>query len=369
MSHTQQENEPDLPALIQDHPSVQVRDRIQGLHEAAAAKIADAVPENTRRAYATDRADWAAFCASLGIEPLPVRDDVLAWYVTELLERGSASLPEQRRRPLAASSVERRLSAVATMAQEHGDPAPNQRAARKAIAGHRATRPARPRQAAAAGVEELRTLVCAARAQERPGGQSAQRLRARDACLLLVAWDLMLRRSELAGLCLGDVRWHPLGMEVAVRRAKTTSEEVWQPVRYRLDRELCAVRAVREWTEILAQDGHTASRAPLLCRLTRTDALPKHPKALSATAINNTIKDLADQAGLTKRDGGPATDAAVQAYTGHSLRRGPITAAARGGRSREQIGRRSGHVPGSPVLGRYIAEGNRWEEDPLEGLL
>ncbi|MEU5858885.1 tyrosine-type recombinase/integrase [Nocardiopsis dassonvillei] len=209
----------------------------------------------------------------------------------------------------------------------------------------------------------------AARSQERVDGRSARRRWARDACLLLVGWDLMLRRSELAALRLGDIRWHELGMEVAVRRPKTTADEVWQVVRYRMDPELCAVRAVRAWTEVLAEGGYTAAAAPLLCRLTRTDALPRDPKPLSPHAVNAIVGAMAERAGLTKQVQGPAADAAVQKYTGHSLRRGPITAAARAGASREQISRRSGHVVGSHVLGSYVEQGSQWDEDPLGGVL
>ncbi|WP_435112183.1 hypothetical protein [Nocardiopsis synnemataformans] len=350
------------------NPSNQLQARLQALHEAAANKIADAVPLNTRRAYATDRADWQAFCEGLGVEPHPVSEEVLAWYATELLEKGSASVAPDKRRPLKVSTVERRLSAVATETVERGYPAPVQRAARKVIAGHNRSHPPRPRQAAAAGVEDLRALVRAARAQEQADGQPARRRRARDACLILVGWHLMLRRSEGASLMLGDFRWHELGMEVAVRRPKTTEKEVWQAVRYRGDPELCAVRAVRSWVEILAEEGHTAATTPLLCRITRTDALPTQPKALSPHSVNAIVGTMANKAGLTKHEQGPASNGLVQSYTGHSLRRGPITVAARNRASREEISRRSGHVKGSRTLEGYIEQGDQWAGDLFGGI-
>jgi hypothetical protein len=186
------------------------------------------------------------------------------------------------------STVERRLSAVATMAQEHGHPTPNQRARPQ---GHRRTPPG-----------------AAPQGRGRRGGGAARR----GTWRLPVGWYLMLRRSELAGLCLGDVRWHPLAWRSLApkppsRKSGSRCATAWTPS--------CARCAVRQWTGILAQAGHTEANTPLLCRLTRTDALPQHPKALSAATINNTIKELANQAGLTKREQGPATDTAVQAYT------------------------------------------------------
>ncbi|MEU0237663.1 tyrosine-type recombinase/integrase [Nocardiopsis sp. NPDC006198] len=351
----------------QEEPAAHLQERLRALHDAAAVKISDAVPANTRRAYAADRADWAAFCAQWGLDPLPVQEEMLALYVTELLEHGSAAVPTHKRKPLAASTVERRLSAVATWAQEEGH-APNQRASRKVLEGHRRAHPTRPRRAAAALEEDLRAMVRAAQSHELADGRPALRRRARDTVLLLVSWRLMLRRSEAAGLRLGDIQWHERGMRVAVRRPKTTVEEVWKPVPYALDPELCAVRAVRAWTGILAEAGHTAAATPLLVRVLVNDALPVHPKPLSPPALSTVVSTMAERAGLSGKALGPAEDASAPVYTGHSLRRGSITAAARRGAARDTIRRLSGHAPGSHVLESYIEQGHEWDEDPLAGL-
>ncbi|WP_043839111.1 hypothetical protein [Muricoccus aerilatus] len=83
----------------------------------------------------------------------------------------------------------------------------------------------RPRQkAAAAGPDVIRLMLASRPSPATPLG-------ARDRALLLVGFGAALRRSELAGLALGDVTPVPgRGLRVLVRRSKTDQRGAGQEV-------------------------------------------------------------------------------------------------------------------------------------------
>jgi integrase len=60
---------------------------------------------------------------------------------------------------------------------------------------------------------------------------------------------------------------------------------------------------------------------------------------------------------------------AERGYTGHSLRRGFITAAVDAGADRAHVAAVSGHRPGSPVIDEYYEQHDRWAQNPLTGIL
>ena len=82
----------------------------------------------------------------------------------------------------------------------------------------------RPRGKAAAGPDVLRLMLATRPSPATPLG-------ARDRALLLLGFGAALRRSELAGLALGDVTPVPgRGLRVLVRRSKTDQRGAGQEV-------------------------------------------------------------------------------------------------------------------------------------------
>ncbi len=133
----------------------------KSLSDPALQLLGDGIPHGTRRAYSRDRGDWAFYTELEGVDALPVDEGLLVEYVATLLTTGNPRLGEAAR-PLSAAGVERRLSAITTWSREQGHGAPDLRAARLMLRGHRRRATTRPLQAAPLTVGALRTLVAEA---------------------------------------------------------------------------------------------------------------------------------------------------------------------------------------------------------------
>lgn len=270
---------------------------------------------NTERAYRADRDHFLAWCAAGGVRTERVDAATLASYVDDLACH------------CAPSTVRRRVAGIAAWYRLLGDVPPIDASVRLAVASaswkHRSRRhPTEP-----LGVPELRAISAAL-----PDTIAG----ARDRALLLVGYGAALRRTELVGLDVTDVRRRRDGaIAVTVPRGRIV-------VPPGSSRQLCAVRAWQEWVRTARVTDGPAFRP-----------IDRHGNIrglrLSDRAVTLIVQRAAARAGL---DG--------TRYTGRSLRRGMILAAAAVGASDDgimaQTGRRSrrlvreyralGYVPG-----------------------
>jgi integrase len=158
------------------------------------------------------------------LEPLAGDPDTLALYVTA------------RASDLSVSSINVIVSAVKEAHRLGGVPL-DMAAPRLSMVlrGIRRTRGIRPqRKASAATPDVLRRLLATRRPPSSPVG-------ARDRAMMLIGFGAALRRSELVGLLVGDVRPEPgRGLIVTIRRSKTDQlgsgggERVREPRRSRV---------------------------------------------------------------------------------------------------------------------------------------
>ena len=193
----------------------------------------------TRRAYASDWADFTDWTGRHRLTALPAEPRTVALYV---------AAQQDRLRP---ATLLRRLSAIAVAHRTAGQPSPTgHELVRRAVAGLRRNHGARPAGKTALVTAPL-IAICgrlhdreSAAAQlaahsdaltDRPGAaaqrrQTAGRLRAarstalrarRDRALLLVGYAAALRRSELVGLDLADLTETEHGLQVFIARSKT----------------------------------------------------------------------------------------------------------------------------------------------------
>jgi site-specific recombinase XerD len=328
------------------------------LSAAARAAVAAGVPDSTRRAYASDLAQYATWCAGVGRTSLPATPETLTEYVTHLTTTPSA----RTGRPLAPSSIERALAAIRTAHHAADLSAPQTKGARKVLSGYRARLAeakdpaAVPKRASAAVPEALRAMLAPLDRSTLPG--------MRDASLLLLGYACAARVSELVALDITDVVPTTDGLLVTVyRRKQKRYDECAVP--YGSVPATCPVRTVRGLLELLAAAGRTTG--PLLPRIDRHGRIAPplfrrgrpigdpsgRMTAESAAAV---VTRLADRAHLDGQ------------WTGHSLRRGFATASRRAGHTLERIGRHGGWADGSRALLGYMEEGDRWEKNPVTGL-
>ncbi len=178
----------------------------------------------------------------------------------------------------------------------------------------------------------------------------------RDRALLVLGFALMARRSELAALRIGDVRFTDNGLTVLIRTSKTDQDamgaEVNIPVGVHPDTD--PVRVVRAWLAALAELGGTDG--PLLRRINRWGQL--QPDGMSGAAVNEAVQRLAAAANLEG-----AAD-----FTAHGLRAGGPTEAAKAGYPTSFIAEHGRWSKSSTQVLEYIRPVEKWRDNPMRGI-
>lgn len=173
----------------------------------------------------------------------------------------------------------------------------------------------------------------------------------RDRAIVLLGFAAALRRSELAALCVDDLRFEKRGLIVTIRRSKTDQEargtEIAVP--YVVHKTLCAVRAVKAWLEACGITAGPAFRSFTLQR-------EMLPTPINGRDVANLVKRLAAKAQL---DGD---------FSGHSLRAGFATSAAASKASLDAIARTTRHKPLS-VLMSYVRPAQAFDDVALTTMI
>lgn len=297
------------------------------LEELTAGYRSRARSANTERAYRSDWRDFSSWCAVRDTTPMPADPETVAQYLADLATTHKVA------------TVRRHMAAISAAHTLHPSRPPNpcrDQAVRDVMRGIAVEHGTPQRAASAATTKEVRRMVAALQ----PGLHGV-----RDRCLILLGFAAALRRSELAALDIADLRWVPEGIEVTVRRSKTDQmgEGAVVPVPYGSHRETCPVRATGDWLEVSGLDD-----GPLLWAISRDGALLQR---MSEQSISRVVSRAAKRAGLDQSG----------VWTGHSLRAGLATSAARAGVPDRIIMQTTRHRSRSS-LDRYIREGKRWEK-------
>lgn len=288
---------------------------------------------STRRAYAAAWTAFEAWTAEQGRSPFPADGDLVADYIGFLAREG-----------LKPATVEVYLSALSVAYAAAGFPGLRQHPRVKAVReGFQRSHGVAQRKAAPMAAGELRASLAALPATL--GGT-------RDRALLLLGFAGALRRSELVALDVADVRPVADGMVMRIRRSKTDQKGVGcdLAIPFGASPEVCPVAALRAWL-----DAAGIVEGPLFRSVGKAGRVSA--ERLSDRSVALIVKAAADRAGL---------DAA--AFSGHSLRAGFTTAAARAGRALPNIMRQTRHVKAETVLG-YIREADLFKDNAGAGLL
>lgn len=246
--------------------------------------------ENTKRSYGSDWADFSAWCAARGFDPLPARPTTVILYVTDLADRYKVS------------TITRRLSAISQAHRIAGHESPTRNAqVHEVMKGLK-------RQKGTA--REKRTAILVRDIQAIVNRLPDNLLGIRDRALLLVGFAGGFRRSELAALDVEDVEFTDDGLVVTVQRSKTDQEARGEKVgiTYGSNLPTCPVRSLKAWIEASGITNGALFRS-----------LDRHGRMhgrLSAKAVTQIIKRRAKAAGLDPTR-----------YAAHSLRSGMATQA------------------------------------------
>lgn len=304
------------------------------------ARIVDAVPDNTRRAYARQWDLFATWCAEHGRTALPATAETLAEYVGHLVDAN-----------LAPTTVQQAVAAIRTAHRAVGyRDQPDTEGARLVLRGYRRKRAAggrRAKQAPPVTIETLRAMVEASDPETSIG--------LRDRVVLVLGLAMMGRRSELAALELCDLTETPDGLEVLIRASKTDqdAEGAVVAIPHGQHPETDPVRLVCAWRALLTERGIT--EGPLLRSVTRHGQIGAR---LSADGLGDVVRAAAHRAGLPD----------AERYSAHSLRAGGATSAYKAGAPVSVIAAHGRWAPGSPVVLSYVRAVDRWRDNALAGI-
>ena len=289
-------------------PGDSVLDRRPDLADAARDYAAASEAPNTVRARRADLRVFAAWCADHRARALPAAPETVV-----------AFLADQSRSGLAVATVVRRAQSIRWAHKLRNLPPPTDREeVRAVLRGIRRERGTRQEGKAALTAE-----ILAGALPDRTGGPGALR----DRAVLLLGLATAMRRSELVGVDVGDLRRVRGGLVVAIGRSKTDQEGAGRAVAVpRLGGDLCPVGAVDEW--LAALGGPT--EGPLFRGLRRNG----RPRATRLTDkyVGEIAKRAAAAAGLDAAD-----------FGAHSLRAGYVTTARQRGVDWGSIMEQTGH--------------------------
>ena len=321
---------------------------LQRLAARAAIYASRARGDGTRRVYRSAWRGYAAWCGSLGREPLAGDPELLAMYATHRADQGIAV--STLRVDLAAIGTAHRLAGIVLDLRD-----PRLAMVVEGITRARGTRPRH--QAAPAVPDVLRRMLATC---------ATTPLGARDRAMLLLGFGAALRRSELVALRLGDIEPVPgRGLRLLVRRSKTDQHGRGQDVAVwanPADPSLCPLAALAAWRRHRdrAPDLDTSlpeslrRERPVFCGMSKAGRLTG--TALSDKAVARLVKGAAQRAGLDPEH-----------YSGHSLRAGLATAAGDAGAALPDLMRQTRHKSTQVALA-YLRPADLWRNNVTKGV-
>ncbi|RZM08844.1 MAG: site-specific integrase [Sphingomonas sp.] len=285
-------------ALILASPTPLIPRLLDEEVEAARGYVAAARAPATRRAYASDWRLFLAWCEARGLASLPATPETVAVFLSAEAQAG-----------IRPSTIGRRLAAIGYAHVQAGFDPPQQRAGavaiRNAVAGIRRTHGVTKVRKRAADGDMLRDML---RACDGDGDRAV-----RDRALLAIGMAAALRRSELVALSLGDVAVAPEGLRITVRQSKTDQEGAGAVIAVPEGRRIRPKALLLEW---IARAGF--AEGPVFRKLTPQGRITARPMSDRGVAL--VVKARAAAAGYDPDH-----------VSGHSLRAGFLTEAARQG--------------------------------------
>lgn len=302
-------------------------------HRKAAAYAVNAKSPATQDAYRSDWADFVIWCGSRGYMDLPASPQTVAAYLAALADVAKAT------------TVQRRLAAIRYAHLISGHPTPTTDPyVREVMDGIRRAKGMRPRQAHAATLDPLRAMLATL-----PDDLSGLR----DRALLLVGFAGGFRRAALCALDRADITFVPEGMDLVIRKDKTDQAGQGRElsITYGKHRDTCPVRALRAWL-----DAAGINTGPIFRGVAKGGKTVRTGR-LDPGSVARIIKRAAARAGLLDADD----------FSGHSLRSGLATEAARSGATDNAIMDQTGHTDVRSVK-RYIRRGRRFTDNVLNAI-
>ena len=304
----------DLVTMPHHFPSPDLID----LEQEAANIASRARSANTVRAYKADWGHFSSWCSGNGLQVIPARPRTIALYMTAHKDRYSMA------------TLNRRLSSIAAAHRMADHPFDTRcRVIALVMDGLRRTKTVRQRQVTALTTPLLKRSL---------DGSSETLASQRDRALILIGMAGALRRSELVALEVSDLTFSQEGVRLVIRRSKGDQFGEGQVIAIeRTGTNLCPVANLEAYLERASITEGRIFRA--------IDRHGNVKAAMTDQSVALIIKKVTGRAGLEGD------------YSGHSLRAGFATQAAKSGVEERRIAATTRHK-NMEVLRKYIREGN-----------
>ncbi len=295
--------------------------------EAAARHYARAsLSDNTRRAYASDWADFVYWCKRKNRKPLPATPDTIALYLTTMADH------------LKTSSLRRRVTALrkAHELYKHNSPTKDENV-KAVIRGILRTKGEAQKHASPTLLKDIQKMMAAL-----PDTNKG----IRDKALLLLGFAGGFRRSELVGLDIEDLGLSNEGLVVKIRKSKTdqTGRGRQIGITFGSNKSTCPITAIQTWLNV-----SEIKEGALFCPINQWGQLL--PTRLTDQSVRLILIESLTLAGIS-----------VKGFSGHSLRAGFATVAAINGATEREIQKTTGHL-NTEVLRRYIRDADIFRQN------
>ena len=299
---------------------------IDGISEKARRYVHESLAGNTRIAYQSDLAHferWGGY--------FPATAEIVAEYLVEHVD------------VLSTATLVRRIAAISLAHRSRGWNNPTSTAlVQSVLRGIRRNKATAQRQARPLLKENLLDVLDIT--GERLGDL-------RDRALLLIGFAGAFRRSELVGLNWADIEEVREGIVITLRRSKADQTGAGRKIGIPYARgRWCAVRALSRWKAAAGLDDGALFRP-----INRHQQI--RAARLSGEAVCLIVKARVKAAGLQP-----------MSYSGHSLRAGLCTSAAKAGLPMWKILRQSGHAS-EAMLSRYIRDAELFADNIVTSIL
>ena len=307
---------------------------IKALQEETLLNLQNSKASNTIRAYKSDFNDFGLFCAKNGLKSLPTEPKILALYLTYLSTKN-----------VKMSTLKRRLVSIGVIHKLKGHYLDTKHPAIiENIMGIKRRKGNIQNGKKPLLINNLKLII---NVIDQEKNEKIKKLR--DRSIILIGFSGGFRRNEIVSLNYEDLDFVEEGLKINLRRSKTDQfgEGSVKGLPYFENSQYCPVVSLRKWIEI-----SKINSGPLFRRFIKGSKLSD--KRLSDQTVALLIKDYLKIAGIESRN-----------YSGHSLRSGFATSAAKSGAEERSIMAMTGHKS-TEMVRRYIKEANLFKNNALD---
>jgi len=313
---------------------------IDDLSAAVGHFMSNSMSPATRSAYKTDLKQYLEFCHRYKLNPLPASEDTVCKFIASMALEG-----------MAVATIQRKMTTINQLHFAHKETSPTgSYRVTQCLLGIKKELGTGQKKAKALMLADLRKICKKAKPNI---------IGVRDKAMLLLGWACAMRRSELVALDFEDVQIIDEGLVVTIRRSKTdqTGEGYKLGIPHGQDPSFCPVAAYSDFIRrskiksgpLFFAMGANGTKFAVPVEAERHRLNPRSVNALLARRLRD--------AGIDPTG-----------YSGHSLRAGYITEAAKQKIPGYLIQKHTRHSSQETMKG-YIRDADLFNENPLSLLI